>query len=580
MLDLVPDEMFDDCGAILGRRGAGKSALRTLMFEHERDRGRRCLLIDPKGDSWGIRLDPDGSPSRFADMPIFGGQRSDIEITAKMGGALGKIIGSSDISAIVDLSSFTVAGMRRFMRDFAEALFDTNRNPLTLFVDEADQLAPQTVPGEVAMLLHHMESLIRQGRQRGIFMWMLTQRPQVLNKNLLSQAESLIAMRMTTPHDRKAIRDWMDAHDPAMAKEVEQQLSKLKQGEAYVWVPPADFLERVQFPLFSTYDSGRTPKHGETVAHIDLPKIEVSEIAEQLRALLEPDEPAPLPPMSDTALAAQTALIAKHVERIATLEAELAEAVRYQTDLAIVGLRVVDMARDMADQLEALLPVPTRQEEVEAPPITGSTEEMKAWLVNTFMERYPNYVPAHGEKAPVNHGISAKVAASYVQPIGTAPSVPLRVNDPANFSPSVRKILGVFEGLAPRAINIRRAALLGGISPKSSAFNRHLEAVKATGLIEPHPVDDEWSWAGPVDPNRQQIDPVAIWLGLLKPAPRAMLTAIANAERPLERDEAAVDAGISVKSSNVGKAFKELLSLKLIEDDGAGRFKLAEDMRI
>jgi hypothetical protein len=180
--------------------------------------------------------------------------------------------------------------MRRFMTAFAEALFFNNRAPLTLFVDEADQLAPQRVAADQARLLHNMEMLIRQGRQRGIFMWMLTQRPAVINKNLLSQAETLIAMKMTGPQDRKAIRDWMDAHDPDKAREVDNDLAKLEVGQAWAWFPGADFLERVQFPLFETYDSGRTPQHGERIGDVELQPIDVGELAAALKPVVEESE--------------------------------------------------------------------------------------------------------------------------------------------------------------------------------------------------------------------------------------------------------------------------------------------------
>lgn len=282
----IPLVALEDCGAILGRRGAGKSATKQVLLEHELDAGHRCVLIDPKGDSWGIRLNPDKTPSRFG-LPIFGGAHGDVALVDAMGSALGRMVAEHDLSCVIDLSAFSTAGMRRFMRDFAEALFEHNRAPLTLFVDEADQLAPQTVPGEMAMLLHHMERLIRQGRQRGIFMWMLTQRPQTLNKNLLSQAETLIAMKMTTPHDRKAIAEWMEAHDPVKAKEVLAHLAELKVGEAYAWVPTADFLERVRFPLFSTYDSGRTPQHGEVIEGVTLPPIDLGAVTVALAGIDE-----------------------------------------------------------------------------------------------------------------------------------------------------------------------------------------------------------------------------------------------------------------------------------------------------
>ncbi|WBO20987.1 ATP-binding protein [Sphingomonas abietis] len=277
----LPDKALEDCGAILGRRGAGKSATGRVLLEHELLAEHRCCVIDPKGDWFGIRLNADGSPSPW-QIPVFGGQRGDVALTDDMGAAIARLVAGHHMSCVVDLSELSVAGMRRFMSAFAETLFQLNRRALTLFVDEADQLAPQRVGADQGKLLHHMESLIRQGRQRGISMWMLTQRPQVLNKNLLSQAETLIAMKMTTPHDRKAIRDWMEAHDPEKAAEVMDTLADLKVGEAWAWVPAADFLERVQFPLFATYDSGRAPKHGEKVADAELPPIEIGELAAAL----------------------------------------------------------------------------------------------------------------------------------------------------------------------------------------------------------------------------------------------------------------------------------------------------------
>jgi uncharacterized protein len=283
----IPEIAMQDCGAVLGRRGAGKSGTGRKMLEHELDAGHRCGVIDPKGDWYGIRAMKDGKPSRFP-VVVFGGAHADVEIDDKMGAAMGTVLASSSSSFIVDLSTFSTAGSRRFMSAFAEAFFMVNRSPITLFVDEADQLAPQRVSADQAHLLHHMESLIRQGRQRGIFMWMLTQRPAVLNKNLLSQAETLIAMQMTGPHDRKAIREWMDAHDPQQAAHVESQLSKLKTGEAFAWVPGANFLERVQFPLFETYDSGRTPQHGEVVGDVKLKPLDVGE----LKSLLQKDDTA------------------------------------------------------------------------------------------------------------------------------------------------------------------------------------------------------------------------------------------------------------------------------------------------
>lgn len=329
----IPEKALADCGAILGRRGAGKSGTGRVLLEHELDLGHRCCVLDPKGDWYGIRARKDGKPSRFA-VPVFGGAHADVPIDDKMGAQLGQIVATSSTSCVIDLAGFSVAGMRRFTTAFAEALFFHNREPLTLFVDEADQLAPQRVAADQAKLLHNMEMLIRQGRQRGIFMWMLTQRPAVINKNLLSQAETLIAMKMTGPQDRKAIRDWMDAHDPVEAQKVENDLAKLEVGQAWAWVPGADFLQRVQFPLFETYDSGRTPQHGETVGAVKLQPLDVAELA----AALAPEDEE-----QESEIEALRRRVARLEGHNARLEDDKAAARRYADSLLATLTAVQDV---------------------------------------------------------------------------------------------------------------------------------------------------------------------------------------------------------------------------------------------
>jgi hypothetical protein len=287
----IPLSALDDCGAILGKRGAGKSGTGRAILEHELNRGHRCCALDPKGDWWGIRADKVGNPSRF-EIPVFGGPHADVPIDAGMGEQLGRIVATSGSSSVIDLSGFSRDEMLLFMEAFAEALFVANRHPLTLLIDEADLLAPQKAPKEVSKLLFWMEALIRQGRQRGIFMWMLTQRPASINKSLLSMVDTMIAMKMTGPQDRGAIRDWMDGHDPIRAREVEKSLAHLAVGEAYAWVSGADFLERVQFPLYETYDSGRTPKHGEIVGDVALKALDVAELAAALKGEGAPQDEA------------------------------------------------------------------------------------------------------------------------------------------------------------------------------------------------------------------------------------------------------------------------------------------------
>jgi len=337
----IPERALNDVGAILGRTGAGKSGTGRILLEHKLRAGHRAGVIDPKGDWWGARLAKSGkSPSPFKVI-VFGGTHADVPITDDNGHVLGQVLAGSSESFIIDLSGFSIAGMRRFMMAFAESFFEHNLAPITLFVDEADQLAPQRVGADMANLLHRMERLARQGRSKGIFLWMLTQRPAVLNKNLLSQAETLVAMKVTTVHDRKALSEWMQAHSPEDAAIVEKDLAKLSVGEAFVWVPSADFLQRMQFPLFQTYDSGRTPQHGETVEDVKLKPLDVGEFGKLLA-----QEDAATDELAETKAAlktAQTALAderARHRETRAELASVNMREDRLLTVFAALQMRI------------------------------------------------------------------------------------------------------------------------------------------------------------------------------------------------------------------------------------------------
>lgn len=467
----IPLVALADCGAILGRRGAGKSGTGRVLLEHELDAGHRCCVIDPKGDWYGIRLTKDGQPSRF-QIPVFGGVKGDAEITDKMGVQVATIVATSSTSCIVDLSQLSVSGQRRFMTAFAEQLFMLNRQPMTLFVDEADQLAPQRVSADQAKLLHHMESLIRQGRQRGIFMWMLTQRPAVINKNLLSQAETLIAMKMTGPHDRAAIREWMDAHDPDQAKAVEAGLSKLSVGQAFAWVPGADFLERVQFPFFETYDSGCTPQHGEIVGDVELPALDVGQLAAMLKG--EDDEPS-------DALADALAEIERLRVRNARLQEETARA-GIERDAAITTLTAVQDAIGAAIGSPRIHPLPADADPTAFVMLTDTDGDVRP---------FPRAGDRSVKVAAGRRRMRAAVAPSGSLATDAATEMPFlsllsddMMRRLAGLTPARRRIVGAIVAAGGRTLTRDEIADAAGISPTSSNMGIGLRRLAEAGLVD------------------------------------------------------------------------------------------------
>ncbi len=104
-----------------------------------------------------------------------------------------------------------------------------------------------------AQLLRAWENIVRRGRNRGLGITLITQRSASLSKMVLTQVQTLIAMRTTGPQDISAIREWVKYHQ--QSEEILASLASLKDGEAWVWSP--QFLSktvRVHFRRRETFD--------------------------------------------------------------------------------------------------------------------------------------------------------------------------------------------------------------------------------------------------------------------------------------------------------------------------------------
>src|SRR5271163_1275626 len=276
----LPFEALDDRIAIVGTAGSGKTYAAKGFVERLLQAGARVAVVDPLGVWWGLRASADGAAPGYP-VVVFGGRHADVAITAEMGAALGRLIAGQALACVVDLSELgSSAARRRFMAVFAEALYEANEEPLHLVLDEADLWAPQRPIKGWEGLLGHIEEIVRRGRVRGFIPWLITQRPAVVHKDVLSQADILIAMKLTASQDRDAIGGWIEGQaDRQEGKRILGDLPRLQRGEGYLWAPGRGILERAAFPAIRTFDSSRTPKRGErratpgTLAAVDLTAI-------------------------------------------------------------------------------------------------------------------------------------------------------------------------------------------------------------------------------------------------------------------------------------------------------------------
>lgn len=453
----IPLEALDDCGVLLGRRGAGKSNALMTLFEHELDEGHRSVMVDPKGDRWGVRFNPDGSPSRF-DIPILGGPKAEIKLDEYMGDTVGKMIATHNFSCLIDLSEMHLAAQQRFMLDFAATLYRYNRDPITLFLEEIDQFANQDQRYQPPKLVHHVANLSSLGRQRGIIVWMASQRAAKVNKNLLNMIDTMVAMGARAPLDRKAISDWFAGHSTEAAKAVGEQLGSMKPGEAFAWIGNVDYFERVTFPMASTFDSGRRPKHGEKPVELKLPKLDMGE----MQAALESAGMEAVDEADPEIVQAQAAEISRLKARVDELEpaaAELVQAKQVAAELAGREARLFDGIQRIADEATALL------------------------ALHQDLEISVHSAPS--SPAPVKVEAPAKAPAAPPPPPAPLPSAGVVAGTVTKPQQKILNSIAWAETyLRRRSLDRGIIAFLADASPKSSGYQNNLGSLRTMGLID------------------------------------------------------------------------------------------------
>jgi hypothetical protein len=287
----IPIAALDDRLAYVGTAGSGKTYNAGSGVELLLDRSARVVIADPLGVWWGLRLRPDGKTPSPYNVVIFGGPHGDIAINEHAGALIGETVAGMAESCIVDLSQIgTKAGERRFMLAFLTALYrKTGGEPMHLVIDEADMFAPQRLmdkDGDAARLLGMMETIVRRGRVKGFIPWLITQRPAVLSKDVLSQADGMVAFKLTASQDRSAIGAWIEGQaDQQQGKQILASLPSMQRGQGVVWVPGRSILETATFPEKRTFDSSRTPKRGEKKSTAALKPLDLGALKDRLSTI-------------------------------------------------------------------------------------------------------------------------------------------------------------------------------------------------------------------------------------------------------------------------------------------------------
>lgn len=527
--------------AIVGRIGSGKTFTAKGLVEAELAAGARVCVIDPTGAWWGLRLRPDGAAPAFP-VVIFGGAHGDVPIIAAQGEQLADVVVDGRAAqSVIDISEMSGGEQTRFLTAFFERLYTRNRTPLTLVMDEADVMAPQNPLPEQRRLQGAVNKIVRRGRINGFRPIMITQRPAVLDKSVLSQIQTLIAMQLTSPQDRKAIEAWVQGNaDAGQAREVLDSLASLPRGEGWLWTPHEGVLERRAFPAIATFDSSRTPERGEAIREVA--PLTLADI-DGLRAAFSPEilsssNDAKKTGAGDAALRAEIARLGREMIE--------AEARGFAKGIAEGRRGTVALLRDRLPELLAELDGQHMFDEVPVVHMAPAEAPMT-----------PKTASAIGD---VIRAASREIKAKR----SPAP-------DAGALNSAARKMLAVLDTKPPVRRSWTQVATLAGLRARGGHFNAGRKALIDSGLIV-----DSGGLIAIMKPSgaarAETSDPIALvemWATSLSgAAPKILRYLFSQADGARSRDSIAHNLSMQPRGGHWNAAWKELRDNGIVTVDG------------
>ncbi|MFW5907589.1 MAG: ATP-binding protein [Candidatus Natronoplasma sp.] len=152
----------------------------------------------------------------------------DKKIFAGKGTRMDEIVNEGRAS-IINLKG-TPPDMQGFIVDkLAKSIFELRKRnkipPLIMFAEEAHNFCPQRGKVRCSDIFRTLAS---EGRKFGLGLGIITQRPAKVDKNVLSQCNTQIILKVTNPNDLKAIEKSVEG----MTKGMKEEIKRLPVGEA------------------------------------------------------------------------------------------------------------------------------------------------------------------------------------------------------------------------------------------------------------------------------------------------------------------------------------------------------------
>jgi thioesterase domain-containing protein len=522
------------CG-LLGRTGSGKTNTAVVMAEQMIQNGDPVAILDPQGDWWGLR-------SKYK-IVILGGEHADIPLEPSGGTVAADFLINERIPVLFDLFTMGEGEMVRFAGDFAKRLWQANRGPLHIFLDEADLFAPQNMTGKggKAVCLGAWQNIVRRGRSRGLGCTMITQRSAVINKDLLTQADPLFVHRLTAPQDLEAVKRYLDFHGQSrdQIKQTLSEVAKLKVGECFVISPGTLEIEPTKLSVLKrkSFDSSATPESGQSIrSPKSFADVDLSALKSQ---------------MADTIERAKANDPKELKKKIARLEKDLKSQAPVADEKAIERAKM-DERKHWQGEIRKL------QKNHES--LTGKLSKINALSqMNgdaSIAVVEPPKLPAPMRGSTVHRPVHN--SAPKQQPSSHA-------NGDVQLSKPERAIIQAFYWLKDEQANKAKIGFYSGYSMKSSGLDKAISSLRTRGFVSGWAITDEGeSFMVDLVEPKPGGEELREWLRpkIGKPANVVLDSLIERYPDRLRKEEVAELSGYSDRSSGLDKALSFLRTIE------------------
>ena len=232
---------------VIGSSGSGKSYAVGVLCEELCRVDVPFAIVDPEGEHSGLKQKYEAiwlGDSTECDLLWEGVDLADL---AKQAPDISPLI--LDVSGVED--------PKGKVSTFVEFLFKTlteRRTPYLLIVEEADKFVPQN--GQRVQVL---AEVARRGRKRGLGLMVCSQRPSLVDKNVLSQCGNQLVGKLVIQNDLESVAQFFPGRG------LPKELTSLSAGEFYALGGFSSVPMRVKVRKRFTKPGGVTPELAKRV---------------------------------------------------------------------------------------------------------------------------------------------------------------------------------------------------------------------------------------------------------------------------------------------------------------------------